>query len=268
MQPPASSALDDPASSAREALEAGASTRYLLHREHAAHIHGWFMDQAAALWDCLLSYQDASNIRGHLLEIGVHKGKSALLSALHTRHDEEQLLVDPAPLDEAIANIRKACPDTKLRAFPHPSRLIKREPLYSELASSIRWIHIDGSHTGQDVNTDLEIAHQLLAHDGIVTIDDFFDFAYPQITAATFAFMAAHPNAFALFLGGFGKGYLCRPLMVKPYLTYIKDGLLADMKTRGFEKLTLWKTTTPSDMNTFGITEWFEEFDRAYVGLD
>jgi hypothetical protein len=225
------------------------------------------MDQAAAVWDCLLSHQEANNVRGNLLEIGVHKGKSALLSAMHTRRDEIQFLVDPAPLDEAVGHIRANCPDITLRTFQQPSQLVKGESFYSELASSFRWIHIDGSHTGQAVTTDLEIADQLLADDGILTIDDFFDFAYPQITAATFAFMAANPNAFAMFLGGFAKGYFCRPLTAHRHLAYVKDQLLSDMDVRG-HRATLWKTTLPSDMNAFGITEWFEEFNRPIVGLD
>jgi hypothetical protein len=242
-------------------------SRYHLHRERAAAVHGWFMDQAAAVWDCLLCHQEANNLRGNLLEIGVHKGKSALLSAMHARRDEQQFLVDPVPLDEAVSLIRTSCPDVQLRTLQQPSRLIKREPFNFELASSFRWIHIDGSHTGQDVTVDLEIAHQLLADDGILTLDDFFEFSYPQITAATFAFMAANPNAFVMFLGGFAKGYFCRPLTAHRHLAYIKDQLLSDMAARG-HRVTLWKTTLPSDMNAFGITEWFEEFNRPIVGLD
>jgi hypothetical protein len=117
------------------------------------------------------------------------------------------------------------------------------------------------------VTADLEIANHLLAHDGIVSLDDFFQPPYPQVTAATFSFMAAHPNSFALVLCGFQKGYLCRPLMVHNYLTYIKDRLLSDLTERG-HRLMLWKTTTPSDMNTFGITERYEEIDRDVFGLD
>jgi len=242
-------------------------SKYHLYCENAAHIDGWFTDQAAALWDCLLSYQDANSIRGNLLEIGVHKGKSALLSAMHTRCDEEQFLIDVAPLNDATDLIRRVCPDTKLRTFEQPSRLMRRLPFFSEMASSFRWIHIDGGHTAQDVTTDLEIAHQLLADDGVVSLDDFFSFPFPQVTAATFSFMAAHPHTFALVLGGFAKGYLCRPLMVKQYLTYIKDCLPADMSVRGHERFTLWKTTLPSDMNTFGITDRFEGFDTQFFGL-
>ena len=57
---------------------------------------------------------------------------------------------------------------------------LNRSPELMRHRRSFRWIHIDGEHTGQAVANDLAIAHDLLADDGIICIDDFFSPAYPQ----------------------------------------------------------------------------------------
>jgi hypothetical protein len=41
-----------------------------------------------------------NNIRGNLTEIGVFKGKSAAMAALHSQTSETCVLVDAMPLDE------------------------------------------------------------------------------------------------------------------------------------------------------------------------
>ena len=65
---------------------------------------------------------------------------------------------------------------------------LNRSPELMQHRRSFRWIHIDGEHTGQAVGNDLAIAHELLADDGIICIDDFFNPAYAQVSAASFPF--------------------------------------------------------------------------------
>jgi hypothetical protein len=51
-------------------------------------VPGFLTSQNAALWDSLLSYQAEQYILGNMLEIGVYKGRSALMSSLHLREKE------------------------------------------------------------------------------------------------------------------------------------------------------------------------------------
>ena len=67
-------------------------------------VEGWFPVPAAAIWDCLLDFQETSGFNGNLMEIGVWKGKSAGCAALHCGREEFCLFVDPLPL----ADVRKA----------------------------------------------------------------------------------------------------------------------------------------------------------------
>jgi hypothetical protein len=125
---------------------------------------------------------------------------------------------------------------------------------------------VDGEHSGQSVTNDLEIADHLLSDRGIAVFDDFFSPGYPQVTQAIFQFLATRPGRFALVLCGFNKGYLCRPKAAREYLQFVRTSLYSNMADRGCDKVTIWKTTEPGDMNTFGVTDRYLEFN--YRGPD
>lgn len=231
------------------------SATFQSYSQASQSVEGWFNSEAAAAWDCLLAFQRASNITGNLLEIGVWNGKSAMLSVLHAEAGEVQLLVDPRDLKVAVANLRQVRPDATIDVFPRVSRALFKHPEYRNMLSSFRWIHIDGKHSAQDVGVDLRLADELLNESGLVVLDDFFNAGYPQVTQATYQYMFSHPNSFSLLLCGHAKGYLCRPLAVAKYAEYVRTALHRDLGTRGFDRLTIWKTTESADCQTFGISE-------------
>lgn len=229
-------------------------------------VAGWFPTPAAAIWDCLLDFQEISGINGNLMEIGVLKGKSAGFAALHCQRGEFCLFVDPSRLAEARETIDRLVPKAKCKYIEEKSYLLPRYPAFKEILSSFRWIHIDGEHTGQAVAGDLGLADDLVSPRGIVSVDDFFSPSYPQITRAVFDFMATRPGRLTLILCGYQKGYLCRPTAARSYLDYIRSSLHRGLSERQCGACTIWKTTEPADMNTFGITDRFMEFD--YKGPD
>ena len=96
--------------------------------------------------------------------------------------------------------------------------------------------------------------------------DDFFSPGYPQVTQAIFQFLATRPGRLTLVLCGFNKGYLCRPKAAREYLQFMKKSLYSDMAERGCGNVTIWKTTEPGDMNTFGVTDRYLDFN--YRGPD
>ncbi|MFO1130902.1 MAG: class I SAM-dependent methyltransferase [Hyphomicrobiales bacterium] len=229
-------------------------------------VDGWFLDEAAATWDCLLEFQQSAKMTGNLLEIGVWDGKSALMSVLHAQSGEIQLLVDPRDLKVAQANLRQLRGDAAIDAFQKPSRSLFRHPEYRNMLTTFRWIHIDGRHSAQDVSVDLRLADELLNDNGMVVLDDFFHQGYPQVTEAAYQYLFSHPHSFGLLLCGHRKGYLCRPLALAKYADYVRTRLHQDLVARGFDQLTVWKTTESADCQTFGITERFLDFD--YRGPD
>lgn len=236
------------------------------YMRHFSEVPGWFEKPAIALWDSLLSAQHQHGIVGNVFEVGVWKGKSAALLALHCSGKESCILVDTTPMKEAKTSISSVAPDTKCVYLQQRSELLLRQPLIFKNARGCRWIHVDGDHSSQCVNNDLEIADVLLGDLGIVAVDDFFAAAYPQVTRAVFQFLNSHPSRLSLILCGFNKAYLCRPNAVRLYLEFIKHSLYREMSSRGFDRVTIWKTAEPGDMNTFGITDRWLEFD--YRGPD
>lgn len=234
-------------------------------KEEFREIPGWFNPHSVAIWDSLLSFQRQVDITGHFLEIGVWYGKSAALSTLHAAPEETCILVDPYIKDEMRSTIHRIKSSNVIYAAK-PSIDLVRSGMLTTDTRRFRWIHIDGEHTGPALAEDLDITNALLSDQGILAIDDFMSPSYPQITAAVFEWLANHPRDFRLFLCGFNKGYCCRVRSADRYLEFVRDSLHAAMAARGLPDVTIWKTTWTSDMNCFGMTERFEDFD--YRGPD
>lgn len=210
------------------------------------------MPHAAAAWDALLEFQ-ASRVTGALGEIGVYRGKSAALLALHTRKEEHLYLVDICDPEEPMRVVARVVPRSQV------SFLVGRSSSLPALSARIhhlrrfRWIHIDGEHTGEALVNDLQLAAFALHDEGVICIDDFFNPMYPQLTAATFEFVASHRHEVCMFLCGHNKGYLCRPVAASRYLDFVGSNLVRELGARGIRDVTLFKTTSASDLNCFGI---------------
>ena len=124
---------------------------------------------------------------------------------------------------------------------------------------------MDGEHTGQSVINDLEIADHLLSDRGIACSTISFRPAFLSC-AGIFQFLATRPGRLTLVLCGFNKEYLCRPKAAREYLQFMKKSLYSDLAERGCGNVTIWKTTEPGDMNTFGVTDRYLDFN--YRGPD
>ena len=244
--------------------EPATPSRLAAWRERFGALPGWFNEESVLAWDCLLGFQAATGRRGHFLEIGVYHGKSAGLAWLHARPGEEIVLVDPYRLGE----VRPALEAVRAEGVHTYALTSDRLPMaeLDRVRGACRWLHVDGEHTGSACAHDLGVADSLLHDGGVIVVDDFMAANYPQVTAATFAYLHSHPHRLRLFLCGFHKGYLARPRTVRPYLEYLRDRLQDDLGERGFgARITLWKTTSPDDMNCFGMRAWD---GRTHVGLD
>lgn len=216
----------------------------------AQQIPGWFLDEAAAIWDIFLSYQNMTGVSGHLMEVGVYKGKSALLMAMHAQPRDEVVLVDIDSLSDAKA-ILSNLQNTDIHYLEMESFDLIRTDLVATGGNKFRWISIDAEHTREAVHRDLGYANQLLSRDGIIAMDDFFQPAYPQITAAVYEFLAAHAGELTMFICGFNKAYLCRPRAAQGYLDFIRDHMGNALEARQ-SPISLFKTTDPTDHNVFG----------------
>lgn len=245
------------------------AAKFKQHLELHRTTEGWFRDEAAATWDALLCFQERKGIIGNMLEIGVWHGKSASLLVRHANPIAETcVLLDmqlaEKELRETILRVRPEIDDT-IMLLSADSRRLHADSLLVDGFSSFRWIHIDGEHTSSAIISDLKAADALLDKGGIVCIDDFFNWLYPQVTDGVFTYIRDHPEQFALFLCGYNKAYLARPHHVRELLSFCKDGLNEELEARGVEA-TLGKTTHPAEMNTFGMGARWE--GKALRGPD
>ncbi len=259
----------NPSSAARtRPATTDSTTTHDAYRRIAGGIEGWFFDGAIAVWDSLLAWQQRRRIGGNLLEIGVHHGKSAALMAMHAEPGQKVVLVDyelkPGPIEQALQAAQPA-PGVEFVTVHGDSRDLPTSPLANATRRSYRWIHIDGEHTGGAVSSDLATANQLLAKNGVVVVDDFFSWLYPQVTESVLRHVREHPDDLALFLCGFNKAYLARPHFVHEYLRFCAEELPNALAARG-QQATVGKTTFPAEMNTFGVGPRFQ--DKALRGPD
>ena len=160
-----------------------------------AGIPGWFSAIDAWIFTGISQWQHEDGLVGDLLEIGVYKGRSAILLG-HLLADSERLVLcdlfddpsagyDGVTLDEFLA--------TYGRQHARPPVVYQcRSSRLGELESTraFRMIHVDGSHTYDDVRSDIDLVADLLQGGGIVVFDDYRTLHTPGVAAAVWEAVA------------------------------------------------------------------------------
>ncbi len=236
-------------------------TRY---KREFADLDGFFMPLAMATWDFLFAAQKEHNIGGGMLEIGVFQGKSALLSALYLAPDEPGFFLDLHKIPAAQEQISLVKPENAHFLTMNSVNAL-RDPGLAGNRGALRWIHIDGEHTGYATAVDLSTAAYLLSADGIICVDDFFSFKYPQLTASVYQFLLDNPFAFKMFLISANKCYICRSNSLQMYDDHIRNHVIEDMQLAE-NNWTLARTSYLHDFGCFSIIP--RNKDRNFVGLD
>ena len=159
--------------------------------------------------------------------------------------------LDEPAVRKAFATVAAEPKDVVILSGPSsqlPGRLDLRA-----MHQSVRWMHIDGEHTGNTVWGELEIAHQIVGPQGMVVIDDFFSPRYPANTTEVVRYMEKNPFHFRLFAVAFNKAYLCRPEALPRHMDFMAHGLSDALL--GYDcKSTIWKTTGAWDTDAVGVT--------------
>lgn len=173
----------------------------LLTRDRLDEVEGWFFAADVFLFDWLLAHQRAQGIAGDLLELGVYKGKSAILIGFHAADGQRFTVCDlfdagEAPDDSTATEMRVYYPTLTRQVFEaNYLRFHRRLPTVIQSPSSAitahvperscRFVHIDASHLYHHVRADIAAARQLLTEDGIVCLDDYRSPHTPGVAAAT-----------------------------------------------------------------------------------
>lgn len=186
---------------------------------------GGMVRQSAFLWQSLLQFQHSEGMNGDLCEIGVYKGYGACLPACFLRNNERMLLIDRYfGLDYARETILAVAGNVlkKIDFLQNDSIQILRNNIVP-MTREFRFIHIDGEHSYDAVMSDLRFAADRLAERGVVVIDDFFNFATPQITQAVWNFLDLKYHNLSMFLCGYNKCYLCFSRDLRHYRKFVEE---------------------------------------------
>lgn len=227
-------------------------------------VEGFFIPLAMATWDFLFTTQSSLGIAGGMLEIGVFQGKSGILSSLYMAPEEPAFFLDLYEVPQARRRIASAKPEN-VHFLQMKSIDALRDQQLAKMRGALRWVHIDGEHTGYATRADLNTAAHLVAEQGIICVDDFFSFKYPQLTAAVYQFLLEHPFDFKMFLASGNKCYICRASAFQTYDDQIRANAVGHMQLKD-NNWTLTRTSYVHDFGCFTIIPRNKE--RDFVGLD
>jgi hypothetical protein len=160
-------------------------------------IPGFFYLADFMLFDFILAHQLEGGIAGDLLEIGVYRGKSAILMGCGLRPDERLIacdLFDKVTSHEDIAvEDREAYDGLNVAEFSRNwNRYHSRRRLDVRICDSaqltelppLRFTHIDGCHNYQCVKADIRLAAKHTGPQGVISLDDYAIAEKPGVAAA------------------------------------------------------------------------------------
>lgn len=232
------------------------------YHQKYADIPGFFGPESMAIWDFFLRAQADLGVTGDFLEIGVYKGKSAVLAALYLRQSENAVLVDLNPIPETRAVLEDVRPGANVYLECRSTEAAFNSEIAAR-AGRFRWCHVDGDHTGYSALHDIRLCAGVLAPNGILVVDDFFNFRYPQLTASVYQFLFDNPIEWKMVFAGTNKAYLCHAAVYRTYEAVIRKGMSQVCKDHN---LTLCKSSYVSDWGSYSVTPTYG--GPAFVGMD
>lgn len=163
-------------------------------------VPGWFDHLDFSVFDALLRAQAESGLRGDLVEVGPFQGRCAVVLGAHLEEGDSLRVVDLFGLAADDAENRaevawNSYDGLSVDSFlGHYHRFHRRAPEVVQGESkellerldpgSVRFLHIDGSHTMEVVRRDILQANGALIDGGVLVIDDFRTEHAPGVAAA------------------------------------------------------------------------------------
>jgi hypothetical protein len=194
--------------------------------EQAMDLPGWFPVDGCLHFALLLRAQTALGVGGDILEIGSYHGRSSCVLAHHLAAGEklvlseifgskERWLVDPPSspnvLRENLSRVVPSLAPERLEIHAGPTASLRLPP-----EQRFRFIHLYGAQHAAQIGEELQVALAHLGRGGIIAVDPYQHFRYPEVTSTVDGFLAEHPELVVLadlnHHGASGrKLYLFRP---------------------------------------------------------
>ena len=210
-------------------------------------IEGWFV------WEelCpLLKKVDEIQAKGHILEIGIHHGKSFIPMTTLLKEEEIAVAVDVFEDQQYNYDLSGNGSTIKfkeniLKVYEKNSifdkiRIVKKDSTKMNAAEYLsitqgnkyRIISIDGCHTKSATLYDLNNAIQILTDDGIIILDDYFNAHWPGVKFGVDLFMAQNADFRLVYLNA-NKFIICHKGYYSQYIDLL--GELKGNNAQAFE---------------------------------
>lgn len=182
-------------------------------------VAGYFYPIDIVMMYAILRYLQ-HDIKGDICEIGIAEGKSAI-SLSNFKHADDNLYLYDIFSEENVLNVEKnlkkfgRCDNITLRL--QDSTKLKVEDI--DFKQELKLLHIDGCHEHEAVLSDLVVFSHFVSDDGIIMVDDYNDYEFPGVNAATIEFCLSKYNYrnWRVFAIGDNKAYLCLKSRQKKY---------------------------------------------------
>jgi len=228
-------------------------------------VHGWLNFEDVKFFQFFLEELNILKVSGDVLEIGAHFGKTSIwLDTLILDSDKlhicdifenQNLITDPENLNEVSEDYKKLFP-TRAIFEKNFSTYGKKKPIIYQMESkflefelldrSFKFIHIDGAHTFQAVNTDLNISLVKICENGIIVMDDYRNYGALGVAQVFWSVifekklkLVLLTEAKAYFTFGNDNSYLenLEKFMKQHSIQYYKESINGDFFLRNKYKL-------------------------------
>lgn len=197
-------------------------------------IDGWFMPEAAVLFLICNQLIAEQGIVGDVLEIGVHHGLSAIITASlrgpRNRFYAVDLFEDFQSLNSSgsgrgakatfLDNMSAFFVDLDfMEIIVSPSSQLSPR----DLKSTFSFCHVDGGHSAAETYQDIALSHRLLLPGGLIALDDYFNQQWPGVAEGAIRYTLDHPSHFIPVAVGFNKVVLQKPPASIELARYLAD---------------------------------------------
>jgi hypothetical protein len=234
-----------------DAALAAAGERFAVTLKEAMAIEGMTSEFSMQIMDALMTVQEEEAVTGHLVELGVFRGRSAVVLGRHVMPSERLVLADLADYVDRDA-IRRIAPGAEIvLASSHKLEIAVAN--FRGLKRNCRIIHVDSDHRFRTTMKELTLSENLIKPGGIVILDDFANLNFSQVLAATHRYLSTARTDLMIFLVTHEKAYLCQRADFDFFGGYVLERLQSELAARGNPRTCLARTDCAPEYRAFHL---------------
>jgi len=239
---------------------------YTATKALAESFEGMMNPISIGIFEALLGFQAANDIRGNCIEFGVYRGRSAAVALRHLQPGERMMLIDVAERYPEFDKLRAINPAFEFIAAKSEA-LVSDKRLLDFVGPGVRFSHHDASHSYVNVTEEMKLMESHIQPRGLMVLDDFGNPSYMQVVAACFAHLARKGCKLELLLYANNKAYLCRKEDFAFYAGFLLDGMLPRLHAAGLN-VYITRTDNNARYRGFSIAPKVKPTDPDRYGLN